>query len=128
MDSFFIIIIFIYHYHKKLLYTISAFISDKIEIKFNIWWKLHKQCYCFWWFVTFKQILDSIVTTYKQHHLLTKMVIQVCITKQHVITAAHCIEGIRSQDIRDAFKKKVHMEGNLPYRGGGGSTKSLVKF
>ena len=25
-------------------------------------------------------------------------------------------------------KKKVHMEGNLPYRGGGGSTKSLVKF
>ena len=25
-------------------------------------------------------------------------------------------------------KKKFHMEGNLPYRGGGGSTKSLVKF
>ena len=25
-------------------------------------------------------------------------------------------------------KKKVHMEGNLPYRGGGGSTKTLVKF
>ena len=25
-------------------------------------------------------------------------------------------------------KKKVHMEGNLPYRGGEGSTKSLVKF
>ena len=25
-------------------------------------------------------------------------------------------------------KKKVHMEGNLPYRGGGGSTKSLVEY
>ena len=35
--------------------------------------------------------------------------------------------GIVDQ-VRDAFKKKVHMEGNLPYRGGGGSTKSLVKF
>ena len=31
--------------------------------------------------------------------------------------------------MRDAFKKKkIHMEGNLPYRGGGGPTKSLLNF